>query len=74
MNFAENIFLMHEASNPSLCMCILIQEGKEMTSVDGTIALADVQISDAGVYVCVAQNEVGFTNRIANLNVLGKHT
>ena len=43
-----------------------------MTSVDGTIALADVQISDAGVYVCVAQNQVGFTNRIANLNVLGE--
>ena len=63
---------MHEASNPSLHMFFLIQEGKEMTSVDGTIAFTDVQISDAGVYVCVAQNEVGFTNRIANLNVLSK--
>ena len=63
---------VHPVKAESQFSFFILQEGKELASVDGKITVTNAQTSDAGIYVCAAENDVGFTNRIAKLDVLGK--
>ena len=63
---------VHPVKTESQFSFFILQEGKELASVDGKITITNAQTSDAGIYVCAAENDVGFTNRIAKLDVLGK--
>jgi len=40
---------------------------------DGSLRLSSAQISDEGLYSCVARNEAGFSQKSIQLNVFGRY-